>query len=490
MNKFNHLRRALSRTFLGLGIALFSLTSVAYGTSSPLVIKANDLKEINSTVDCQAAFYKEVAQGSIPVLGEVTFHNFSEGDFTSLNWDFGDGNFSTENQQTVSHAYTEDGTYEVTLSIWNDDYSCFSYATQAITVTVSSDPCLLTDCVFPGDADRNGKADLFDMMYVGMGFGLTGPERENPDPTEWVGQYAPDWAETTSDGVNYKHFDGDGNGVIDYQDIMPILHHYTAMDGGLQHTHSSGPSVTLDFEFDTIFINEDSESIVTLNAGIVVGSADKPLEDVYGMALYLDYDSTLTETTEGVIVDYNDNCFFGDQNEVVAHDQEIRSKQQADFAITRLNGQNTSGYGRVATVSFIIIIDVVDGRSELSVPFDVPISGIKVIDNNGNVIPVSLESKPAKVVFINESPITKIKENPLNNQVSVFPNPVTDLINIELTDLIGEYVTIFNSLGQQIATHNFDQASTSIPADNLSRGIYFLNIQTDQGLVNKRIVVE
>jgi len=489
MNKFFHLKRALSRTFLGLGIALFSLTSVAYGTSSPLETKAIDSNENLSTLNCQASFYKEAYQGSLSATVGVTFHNFSEGDFTSVNWDFGDGTTSTENEQTVSHFYTESGTYEVTLSIWNDDYSCYSFSTQSVSITTSN-PCLIADCVYPGDADRNGKADLFDLMSIGMGFGLTGPEREDADPMEWTGQPALDWNESTANGVNYKHFDSDGNGVIDYQDIMPVLHHYSPMDGGLEHTHATGPSVSLDFETDTIFVNEDTESVVTLNAGIIVGSGDTPMEDIYGMALYFDYDSTLTETTEGVVVNYNDNCFFGGQNEVIAYDQDLRSNQQADIAITRLDGQNISGYGRVATVSFIIIIDVVDGRSEISVPFNVPISGIKVIDNEGNIVPVSIAPKPARVVFVKESQTTRVNENPLDSQVDVFPNPVTDKINIELTDLTGEYVNIFNSLGQLVTTHSFDQSTTSIPATDLSSGIYLLNIQTDKGLVNKRIVVE
>ncbi len=489
MNKLHHLRRALHQTILGLGIALFSLTSVAYGTSLPLASK--DSNEIpSSTVDCQAAFYKEAYEGAFATLGGVTFHNFSEGDYSSINWDFGDGTSSSENAATVSHLYTESGIYEVSLSIWDDNYSCYSYTTQTISVTTSSDPCLLSDCVYPGDADKNGKADLLDLMAIGMGFGLTGPEREDPEPMEWLGQAALNWTESTAAGINYKHFDSDGNGVIDYQDIMPILHHYSPMDGDLEYTSYNGPKISLDFEVDTVFITEDTESIITLNAGVIVGAGNKPMEDIYGMALYFDYDSTLTEAAEGVVVNYNDNCFFGGQNEVIAYGQELRNSQQTDLAITRLDGQNISGYGRVATVSFFIIIDVIDGRSEAAVPFEVPISGIKVIDKDGNIIPVSIDPKPANVVFIKESPITRVNNNPLDSQVSVFPNPVTDVINIELTGLNGEYVKVFNSLGQLIRTHNFDQTSTSISANNLSSGMYLLNIQTDKGLVNKRILVE
>ncbi len=369
-------------------------------------------------------------------------------------------------------------------------FTSVAYGQTINTTNTSVNPCLSTDCVFPGDADKNGKADLYDLMSIGMGFGKTGPERVNATPMEWVGQMALDWEESTASGVNYKHFDSDGNGIIDYQDITPIIHHYSPMEKGVDYTSSTGPRISLDFEVDTIFINEDTENIVTLNAGIVVGSADVPMEDIYGMALFLDYDSTLTEATEGVMINYNDNCFIGGQNEVIAYDQDLRSNQQADFAITRLNSQVVSGYGRVATVSFSIIIDVIDGRSERTIPFSVPIFGAKVINQQGNIVPISLDIKPAKVIFINENKPTSVIDNSLANQVSVFPNPATENINIELTDLIGEQVNIFNSLGQKVATHKLDQTSTSIPVNNLSPGIYILNIQTDKGLANKRVVVE
>ena len=92
--------------------------------------------------------------------------------------------------------------------------------------------------------------------------------------------------------------------------------------------------------------------------------------------------------------------------------------------------------------------------------------------------------------YYNPFIISSVQKEKQTKSVAVFPNPVTDVINIELTDLNGEYVKVFNSLGQLIATHNFDQASTSISANDLSRGMYLLNIQTDKGLVNKRIIVE
>ena len=390
------------------------------GTSLSVNKAIENNESLASTVDCQAAFYTEAYEGPLPSFGGVVFHNFSEGDFTSLSWDFGDGSFSSDAFETVTHFYNASGSYEVTLSIWDNNLNCYSAMTEQITVTLSADPCDLSSCVYPGDANNDGKADLNDLMCIGMGFGMTGPERIDADPNAWTAQPALDWNETTADAVNYKHFDSDGNGLIDYQDFMPLLDHYSPMNNGLENTESNGPKVYLDFDVDTVFIDDDTESIVTLSAGIVVGSSSKPMNDIYGMALYFEYDSTLTESTEGVVVNYNDNSFFGDPSEVIAYGHELRESQQTDIGITRLDGQNTSGYGRVATVNFIIIIDIIGDRAETVVPFDVPVSGIKVVDKDGNIIDVSLQDQAATVIFVKETP-TKVDENPLARQGSCFP---------------------------------------------------------------------
>ena len=489
MKKNNHSRRPLILTSLSFVLVLFSFISVAYGDSHPVNKAIENSKTL--TKDCEAAFYAEANEGVLS-SSEVHFYNFSEGDYDDLQWDFGDGNTSSATVETVSHNYSASGSYNVTLTIWSDNMGCYSSKTEQIFVTaINDDPCLISSCVYPGDANNDNKADLSDLMHIGIGFGKTGPERPDADPMEWTGQPGPDWPESTADGVNYKHFDSDGSGTIDYQDIMPILHHYSPMNTGLQHTNNNSPKVYLDFEVDSILIKEDSESTMTFSAGLIIGSADNPMEDIYGMSLYFGYDSTLTETYDGVVVDFNNNCFFGDETEVIAHGEDLRSKQQADVVLTRLDGQNTSGHGRVATINFIVIIDIIDGRTERTVPFDVPISGITVVDREGNIIPVSLVDKPAGVVFVKEyGSTTGTGGTGLERLVSVFPNPATDLINITLTDLEAESLQMYNALGKLVRDIELGQTANAISTADLSSGVYTLNIQTDQGLVNKRVVIK
>ncbi len=487
MNKFYHFKRNAFPAIFGMVLALCSFSSVAFGGSH----STNEATEnFKPAVVCQSAFYPEAAESTVLSAGVFTFYNFSEGDYTSASWDFGDGTTSNSTAASVNHIYNESGTYEVSLSVWDDNYSCYSTSTQTVNINLApEDPCDFNSCVLPGDANNDGKADLNDLLNIGVGFGATGPARPDADPMSWEPQTAPDWTQETPYGVNYKHFDSDGDGLIDYQDIPPLLYHYSPMDNGIGNTVKSAPRVYLDFDVDSIVVDQNTPDYVTLSAGVVVGSSTKPMEDIYGMSLYFEYDSTLTEAYDGVEISYNNSSFFGEQGETVNFGKDLRAEQQYDMGITRVDGQNISGYGRVATVNFIVIIDIIGGRAEEVVPFDVPISGITVVDNEGNIVPVSLEETPSTVVFIKET-TTSIVNKDLDHNVKVFPNPATDNINISLTDLTGEYAQLYNSLGQLMMTHTFNQSNTSIAVDDLSPGVYLLNVQTDKGLVNKRIIVE
>jgi len=74
---------------------------------------------INNPPDCQAFFWFD--QGDSSNLNTFNFQDLSMGSDLEYNWDFGDGNTSTE--MNPMHTYAEPGTYTVTLSVSNDSCS-------------------------------------------------------------------------------------------------------------------------------------------------------------------------------------------------------------------------------------------------------------------------------------------------------------------------------------------------------------------------------
>lgn len=83
---------------------------------------------------CQALFYYYPIFDSLPNEGtlDIQFMDYSYGNPTSWDWDFGDGNSSTE--QNPIHAYEESGIYDVCLTIANPEDTCESTLCQEIYV--------------------------------------------------------------------------------------------------------------------------------------------------------------------------------------------------------------------------------------------------------------------------------------------------------------------------------------------------------------------
>lgn len=76
-----------------------------------------------------------------------------------------------------------------------------------------------------------------------------------------------------------------------------------------------------------------------------------------------------------------------------------------------------------------------------------------------------------------------------NINVTVYPNPATDYVSVSSLNLINE-VTLFNSLGQSVYTNTVKANGFNVPVANLERGVYFLQVKTQNGVASKRVVIE
>lgn len=109
----------------------------------------------------------------------------------------------------------------------------------------------------------------------------------------------------------------------------------------------------------------------------------------------------------------------------------------------------------------------------------------RIAINEGEVtINNNLENCNTKNEVENQCQLS-ITEMDFSNQLSVFPNPVTSVLNIELSKNISFQKAIVKSLlGKKI----LETSSNQINVETLSSGFYLLQVFTDKGSVIKKIV--
>ena len=81
-----------------------------------------------------------------------------------------------------------------------------------------------------------------------------------------------------------------------------------------------------------------------------------------------------------------------------------------------------------------------------------------------------------------------LSESTTGNSVSISPNPATNKLTITTSNNINlELITILDSRGSTVRVVN-GKINSIVDISDLAKGVYFLQLQTDQGLLNKKFI--
>ena len=440
--------------------------------------------------DCQAAFSWEEYNGPLPQVGGIVFSNESAGDFEFQSWNFGDGNVSSTMEPQQTHFFTNSGSYEVCLTVWNSDQSCNSKTCLSVSISLSGNPCSQNECVLPGDVNLDGQANHLDLITLAQGYGAEGPVRPNAS-IAWVPQEAPDWNQTTAEGINFKHLDCDGNGLINTADVLAITTNYNPNliedNGG----ETNDPSVYIEFEKDTIFVPADATEPIEFYANVYIGTEDRPIDALNGLALSLHYDTTHVLEANGIGIDYEEASFFGPTPEVLPFELNLRPNRQFDMAFTRTDQRQVGGYGAVAQMRFIVEADIIDGRASGvdSEVFDLPIKSASAVDSLGNELPLSLRNQAAYIVFVKQVR-TSTSDPKLAEAARIYPNPTTEWLHIDaIANTKLQAVQIFDATGRMVLSNQQALPQLRISTAGFEKGIYLVMLHTSKGIFTERVLV-
>ncbi len=83
----------------------------------------------------------------------------------------------------------------------------------------------------------------------------------------------------------------------------------------------------------------------------------------------------------------------------------------------------------------------------------------------------------------------------LNSNFSFYPNPSKGTFNLQFKEVVTDFnVEIFDVTGKMVYINEFYQNSDLVKEikiqEEISKGIYFMNIKTNDGLITKKIIIE
>ena len=84
---------------------------------------------------------------------------------------------------------------------------------------------------------------------------------------------------------------------------------------------------------------------------------------------------------------------------------------------------------------------------------------------------------------------TEIQEQEINNNINIFPNPTTGKFNIESSENISS-IEITNLLGEKVFTSTIDHQRSTIDLSFQPKGIYFVEMISDDIRQTRKIIIE
>ena len=501
-----------------------------YVSVSTLCGTGNDT--INITVQDTVDF---TSDKTVVCVGEtINFTHLASGLWANIAWKFGDGDYS--NSPTPVKSYDSVGVYDVkmvayyfgsadsitktayitvlsnpTVSLGNDTTvngniildagnvgASYSWSTGATgqTITVDSSgtylvtvttSCgtdndtinitvnvLVVDSVWPGDADNNGVANIWDIIPIGLAYNDSGPQRANAT-TNWVGQYADDWTLSFGNGTNHKYADCDGNGSIDNADVNVISLNYGSIHskGNSNNGYNSGNP---DLYFD--ILTNDIAPGTTVEIAIMLGR-DTISTTMYGFAFSVNFNASLVDSGS-IKVDFNNTWMSRDTISAIYLNKELYSENKIDLGFSRISQTDTIGFGQIAQLSFKIADNIGTGDQSLELSF---VNPTLIVSDGTEQTVNTLEDT---VVIVGGTGIIDLHE--IDNKIKVYPNPARNDLNIDFGNLQLLEIKLFNLMGQTVyfSDASFEE-KIKLNIVDYPTGVYFLNLIFEDGVITRKL---
>lgn len=362
---------------------------------------------------------------------------------------------STQTGNAVQAFPTFTTTYTVTAT---SSHGCMDSA--YLTVAVDS------NCVWPGDANADGVVNNLDLLPIGLFFSETGSQRPNAS-LQWNAQKAQNWDSTASAGYNLKHVDTDGDGTVASQDTAAISLNYS-----LSHPRGAGARSSVALWLDGPSTLEPGETVVY---DLYLGNSTSPAQDAYGLAFSIEYPAEHISQAELQFVDG-----LGQGSELVMLTKPFPQLGRIDAAVSRTDRTSRDGVLKIGQLILTMAEELTDGEL-----LNFAVADITAVNPAGEIKLLQESTATPEV----ETP-TAISEKAHEWDLELYPNPVNHELFIS-ADIDLERVTVLDMVGKQVPvpiTVNGNRAKVN--TIDLQQGLYLVQIETEQGTLIRKVLVE
>jgi hypothetical protein len=343
-------------------------------------------------------------------------------------------------------------------------------------------PCVGPDCVWPGDINNDGVVDMEDLLTLGWYLGEHGPARSPSPISTWYGENGENWMlDQPFTDQNIKHADADGDGTITSADTLSISENYFQKNALIPVQQNL--KVPYQFSLVPVSFSLDSGDLIILD--VYIGTEEHPAENIHGLKFSLNIPPIILDSSS-LRVDFHHDGWIGENSSTLSMD-EVPYDGRIDAGFTRSRGNVLTGYGLIATLSFIVEDDIEGIRSDSDqIPFVIQLDRGVAYNGLGERVDIPGDSYTYILDLSKEDQPYDLEKSTL-----LFPNPTSDVLNIHVNGKNSiNQVELFSFTGQQLSSHfDIGQNEYAVAVDQLPIGLYIARISTQEGVISKKFEI-
>ena len=352
-----------------------------------------------------------------------------------------------------------------------------------------------SDCVWPGDANRDNVVTAKDYLFVGVlaGQSITDGVPRGLTSTEWFGFNAENWGQEFL-GINAKNSDVNGNGVINQFDVEAIDINYGLQRDNFSDTQEliepvPGESILeIQLEINEIDLStaELFDRIIRVETFLTGPTSEELRRGVHGLSFDIRYDTNMVTPFVFLAQDGNDifQHNFAFLNNQQRNGNELLGDDQIQYAFTNYNGTNVLERGQLADQDFLVretaATNNLDGRDTLVLKF----YNVCAFSATGQPISfdVQYDTLFLSNLAINPDLTSDVEEvDDLKSKLKLYPNPVTSTVHVQMEEPVTGVVRVVDLQGRAIDQRSISSDFLSMPTDKYAAGLYYLQVISESG---------